>query len=213
VCVPRFAATGDNSQKKSLRYAEQLDPEVQRERKAWRKRINGVNPQRFKFLDQSNAKTNMIRLYGRAPRGKRAVDYVPDGRWESLTMVAALGHDGKTIPMVYEGGTDVLAMQTFVECWLVPALKPGDIVAMDNLSSHHHPEVVSAIEVTGAEVWFLPRYSPDYNPIEQMWSKVKSQLRKAAARSKKHLIRAIGQALKTVTTQDAAGWFACAGYQ
>lgn len=172
-----------------------------------------MNPKRFKFLDQSNAKTNMTRLYGRAPRGKRVVDHVPDGRWESLTMLAALGHDGTTVPMVYPGGTDVSAMQTFVERWLAPTLKSGDIVAMDNLSSHHHPEVVAAIEATGAEVWFLPRYSPDYNPIEQMWSKVKSHLRKAAARSKKALVHAIGRALKTITTQDAAGWFECAGYQ
>lgn len=171
-----------------------------------------MDPKRLRFLDQSNAKTNMTRLYGRAPRGKRVVDHVPDGRWESLTMMAVLEHDGTTIPMVYKGGTDISAMGAFVEHHLAPTLEPGDIVVMDNLSSHHNAEVVAAIEATGAEVWFLPRYSPDYNPIEQMWSKVKSHLRNAAARSEKALIRAIGQALEAITPQDAAGWFANAGY-
>ena len=164
------------------------------------------------FLDESNAKTTMTRLYGRAPRGERVKDYVPDGRWHSMTMLTALRHDGTTTAMVYEGGTDIMAMQTFAESFFKATLKPGDIVAMDNLTSHRNPEVVAAIEATGAEVWFLPRYSPDYNPIEEMWSKVKSYLRKVAARTEDALIQAIREALENVTAQDAAGWYGHSGY-
>ena len=105
-----------------------------------------------------------------------------------------------------------MAMQTYVEIFLATTLGPGDIVAMDNLSSHKNVEVIAMIEATGAEVWFLPRYSPDYNPIEEMWSKVKAYLRKVEARSRKALINAIGKALESVTAQDAAGWFAHCGY-
>jgi len=171
-----------------------------------------MDPQRLVFLDESGAKTNMTRLYGRALRGERVVDYVPDGRWESLTMLSALRVNGNTVAMVYQGGTDILAMQTYVESFLATTLKAGDIVVMDNLSSHRNAEVVGMIEATRAEVWFLPRYSPDYNPIEEMWSKIKACLRKVKARSRKKLINAIGKAHESVTAQDAAGWFAHCGY-
>jgi len=154
----------------------------------------------------------MTRLYGRAVRGKRVVDYVPDGRWESVTMLSTIRYDGTAMALVYEGGTDAAAMQTFVEEQVVNSLKPTDILVMDNLSSHHDPDVIAAVEATGAQVWFLPRYSPDYNPIEEMWSKVKAYLKKVKARTKATLIRAIGDALNTVTSQDAAGWFGNAGY-
>lgn len=154
----------------------------------------------------------MTRLYGRAPRGERVVDYVPDGRWESVTMLSTIRYDGTAVALVYEGGTDALAMQTFVEGQLVSSLEPGDILVMDNLSSHHNADVIAAVEATGADVWFLPRYSPDYNPIEEMWSKVKAYLKKVKARTKKALIRAIGDALRTVTHQDAVGWFGDSGY-
>ncbi len=154
----------------------------------------------------------MTRLYGRAPCGERVIDHVPDGRWESLTMLSALRYDGRTTAMVYEGGTDILAMQTYVEVFLATTLGPGDIMVMDNLSSHKNAEVVAMIEATGAEVWFLPRYSPDYNPIEEMWSKVKAYLRKVEARSRKTLINAIGKAHESVTAQDAVGWFEHCGY-
>ena len=130
-----------------------------------------MDPKRFVFLDESNAKTNMTRLYGRALRGERVIDYVPDGRWESLTMLSALRYDGSTTAMVYEGGTDILAMQTYVESFLAATLGPGDIVAMDNLSIHRNTEVVAMIVATGAEVWVLPRYSSAYHPIEDIWAK------------------------------------------
>ena len=153
----------------------------------------------------------MTRLYGRALRGERVVEYVPDGRWESMTMLSALRYDGTTTAMVYEGGTDVPAMLAFVEDILFPTLYPGDIVAMDNLSSHRDVSVIAAIEAAGAEVWFLPRYSPDYNPIEHMWSKVKAFLRKVKARTGEMLIQVIANALQAVTATDAANWFADCG--
>lgn len=171
-----------------------------------------MDPTRFVFLDESNAKTNMTRLYGRAPRGERVTDFVPDGRWEALTMLSALRYDGSTTAMVYEGGTDVLAMQTYVESFLAKTLGAGDLVVMDNLSSHRNAGVISMIEATGAKVWFLPPYSPDYNPIEEMWSKVKAYLRKVGARSMKALIHAIGKAHESITAQDAIGWFNHCGY-
>ena len=114
--------------------------------------------------------------------------------------------------MVTEGATNTLVFHGFVESFLVPALRQGDIVVMDNLSSHKANCVVEAIEAVGAEVWYLPPYSPDFNPIELMWSKVKSQLRSIAARTKRTLVTAIGKALKAVTLDDLAGWFAHDGY-
>ena len=135
-------------------------------------------PDALSFLMKATPRQTMTRLYGRTPRGERVGDYIPDGRWESLTTLSTIRYDGTTIAMVYEGRTDAAAMQAFVAAQLADALKPGDILVMDNLSSHHNPDVMAAVEATGADVWFLPRYSPDCNPIEEMWSKVKAYLRK-----------------------------------
>jgi transposase len=198
--------------KKSLTCSEQQDPKVQRQRAAWRRRVAGVDAQRLKFLDQTNAKTTLTRLYGRAPRGQRVREYVPDGRWESLTLMGTLGFAGDTTAFLYAGGTDVMAMLAFVEEILGPQLRPGDIVVMDRLSSHLDPGVVAAVEATGAEAWHLPPYSHDLNPIEQMWSKIKAYLRKVKPRDMEGLISAIADALRTVSAQDAANWFAHCGY-
>lgn len=183
------------------------------QREAWRERTAGIDPGRFVFLDQSQARTNMARRYGRSRRGERVVDHVAQRHWSSTTMLSALRRDGNTPTMVYEGGTDAMAMRTFIDWQLAETLGPGDIVALDNLAAHKTSEVVEAIEATGAEVWFLPPYSPDLSPIELMWSKVKSSLRKTAARTKDALSQAIGQALRTVDAADAAGWFAHCGYR
>lgn len=210
--LPRLAAAADHAQKKSLASAEQQDPNVQRQRAAWRRKIAGVDPRRFKFLDQTGAKTTLTRLYGRALRGQRVREYVPDGRWQSLTLMGTLGFQGDTTAFAYDGGTDVLALLTYVEAILGPALGPGDIVVLDRLSSHLDPQVITAIEATGAEVWHLPPYSHDLNPIEQMWSKVKAYLRKVKPRDTEALLAAIAEALKSVTAQDAADWFVHCGY-
>jgi transposase len=199
--------------KKSLRPQEPLDPEVVAQRLEGCERAAGIDPDRFVFLDESNAKTTMTRAYGRAPRGERVVDHVPDGRYHWTTMMGAVRRDGTVAAMVYEGGTDVAAMEAFAGGDLRGIVRPGDIVVMDNLSSHKNAGVVAAIERTGASVWHLPPYSPDFNPIEQMWSKVKEILRSLAARTAETLLEAIGVALRAVTARDAENWFAHCGYR
>ncbi len=154
----------------------------------------------------------MSRRYGRALAGRRLVDAVPGGHWNTTTMISAIRQEGVATAMVTEGATNSLVFGGFVESFLVPVLRPGDIVVMDNLSSHKTRFVVEAIEAVGAEVWYLPPYSPDFNPIELMWSKVKNHLRSIAARTKRTLITAIGKALRHITPADAAGWLTHAGY-
>jgi transposase len=165
------------------------------------------------FLDESGAKTNMSRLYGWGLEGERVVDNVPGGHWGTTTMISAMRQDGVATAMVTEGATNTLVFGGFVESFLVPVLRPGDIVVMDNLSSHKASLVAPAIEAVGAEVWYLPPYSPDFNPIEMMWSKVKAQLRSIAARTKRTLITAIGTALRSITPSDTAAWLTHAGYR
>ena len=154
----------------------------------------------------------MTRRYGRAPRGERVVDHVPAGKYHSTTMLGALRHDGTIAAMVYEGGTDVAVMEAFAKGDLRRILRPGDIVVMDNLSAHKDASVVAAIESAGAIACYLPPYSPDLNPIEAMWSKVKDILRSLKARTAEALLDAIGVALRAVTVTDAESWFAHCGY-
>jgi transposase len=171
-----------------------------------------IDPDRLVFLDESNAKTTMTRRYGRAPRGERVVDHVPAGEYHSTTVLGALRQDGTIAAMVYEGGTNVAVMQAFAAGQLQTILRPKDIVVMDNLAAHKDQRVIAAIESAGAIACFLPPYSPDLNPIEKMWSKVKEILRSAEARTAEALLDAIGMALRAVTTDDAEGWFAHCGY-
>lgn len=186
---------------------------MQRQRKAWQRRVKDIEPARFKFLDQTNAKTTLTRVFGRARRGQRVREYVPDGRWESLTLMGTLGYWGDTTALTYAGGTDVAAMVTFLEEVLAPALDREHIVVLDRLSSHMDPQVAKAVRRTGAKLWHLPPYSHDLNPIEKMWSKIKAYLRKVKARETDTLIAAIGDALKTITAEDAQGWFSHCGYK
>ena len=206
------AAIADYAKKKSLISAEQQDPRVQKEREEWKRKTADVDPRCLKFLDQTNAKTTMTRLYGRAPRGQRVREFVPDGRWKSLTLMGTLGYAGDTTAFTYEGGTDVMAMLTFVEGILGLELRRGHILVLDRLASHLEPTVVAAIKKTGAQVWHLPPYSHDFNPIEQMWSKVKAYLRKMKPRDNDSLNVTIAEALNTVTATDAMNWFAHCGY-
>lgn len=154
----------------------------------------------------------MTRRYGRAPRGERVIDHVPAGKYHSTTMLGALRQDGTIAAMVYEGGTDAAVMRAFAEGELRRILRPGDIVVMDNLSAHKDARVIAAIESAGAIACYLPPYSPDFNPIEEMWSKVKEILRSLKARTAEALLDAIGMALRAVTATDAEGWFAHCGY-
>lgn len=167
---------------------------------------------RLVFLDESGAKTNMTRLRGRAPRGQRVHDSAPAGHWCATTMISSIRLDGSTACMTLDGATDAEAFRAYVESVLIPALKPGDLVVMDNLSPHKTSGTIALIETAGARVRFLPAYSPDLNPIEKMWSKVKEFLRSAKARTEAALWAAIAAALAAVTSADAAGWFASCGY-
>lgn len=164
------------------------------------------------FLDESGAKTNMTRLRGRAPRGRRLHAAAPCGRWQSTTMISSIRLDGTTACMHLAGAADTAAFVTYIEQVLCPTLKPGDIVVMDNLSVHKSPEVQRLVEAVGAEVRFLPAYSPDLNPIEKMWSKIKNSLRSLEARTPAQLDEAISIAFSKVTAKDAMGWFASCGY-
>ena len=202
----------DTPIKKTLHASEQQREDVVEARKQWKAEQPKVESRRLVFIDESGAKTNMTRLYGRALKGKRANDYAPHGHFCTTTMISSIRHDGKTECMTIEGSTTAEVFRSYVEKFLVPTLKPGDIVVMDNLSSHKDKTAQKLIEEVGAQVRFLPPYSPDLNPIEKMWSKVKSILRSIKARTNETLFDAIGFALKCVTPQDAIGWFNSCGY-
>lgn len=181
-------------------------------RDQWRADAQEVDPRRFRFIDESGAKTNMVRMHGRCPRGQRLLSSAPGGHWKTTTMIAAIGLDGVHAPFALDGGTDGEAFLLYVEKILLPTLKGGEIVVLDNLSSHKLPRVAQLIESAGAEVWYLPPYSPDLNPIENMWSKVKQSLRSIAARTFDSLVDAIGTAFNQVAASDLIGWFNHCGY-
>lgn len=164
------------------------------------------------FIDEAGAKTNMIRMYGRAMKGKRVYDYAPHAHWSATTMISSIRYNGETACMVVESSTTSRVFRAYVEHVLVPALKNGDTVILDNLSSHKDEDSIAIIEKTGAQVRFLPPYSPDMNPIEKMWSKVKQILRGAKARSREALLDSISFALSCVTESDSIGWFGSCGY-
>lgn len=154
----------------------------------------------------------MTRLRGRSLRGKRLHASAPCGRWQATTMIGSVRQDGSTACMTIEGAINAEVFRIYVRDVLLPTLKAGDILVMDNLSSHKDKEALAILREAGVTVRFLPAYSPDYNPIEMMWSKVKALLRKAEARTNETLLRAIGNALDQVTGKDASHWFAHCGY-
>ena len=154
----------------------------------------------------------MTRLRGRAPRGQRLVMGCPHGRWTTTTMVSSVRLDGTSACMTIAGATDTEVFHAYVREVLVPTLRPADIVVLDNLRAHKSEATLALITAAGAQTRFLPAYSPDLNPIEMMWSKVKTLLRAAGARSHSALLRAIAQALAAVTAEDARNWFAHCGY-
>lgn len=154
----------------------------------------------------------MARTHGRAPRGERLRSPIPHGHWKTTTFVAALRTSGMVAPMVLDGPINGVAFQAYVDQVLVPDLEPGDIVVMDNLGSHKGAGVRAAIEAAGASLLYLPPYSPDFNPIENAFAKLKAMLRKAAERTVDGLWNAIGRIIDTVTPEECANYFAAAGY-
>ena len=164
------------------------------------------------FLDESGAKTNLTRLRGRAQRGQRVHASCPHGHWQTTTMIGALRLEGPSACVSIEGATDTEVFETYLRDALCPTLRPGDVVVMDNLSPHKGAKALALIAQAGAQVRFLPAYSPDLNPIEPMWSKVKAGLRTAEARTQPSLLEAITASLGTITSQDARNWFVHCGY-
>jgi transposase len=201
---------GITRKKKTLHATEQDRPEVQEERRSFLEEVEPIEPKRLVFVDETGVTTAMTPAYGRAPSGERVEASAP-ASWQSVTVIAAIGLDGIRAPLAFPGGTDAATFQTYVEQVLVPALREGDVVIFDNLAAHLRPEVTEAIERAGASVLPLPPYSPDFNPIEEMFSKFKECLRRLGVRTKDHLYDAIGEALREVTIQDILGWFRQAG--
>jgi putative transposase len=163
--------------------SERDRPDVARRRRQWTNRQNRIDPERLVFIDETWTKTNMEPLRGWAPRGERLVAKVPHGHWKTMTFIAALRHDRIEAPWVLDGPINAEAFKTYVEKVLVPTLQLDDLVIMDNLGSHKGKAVRRAIRSAGAKLFFLPKYSPDLNPIEQLFAKLKHWLRKAAKRS------------------------------
>lgn len=154
----------------------------------------------------------MTRLYGRASKGRRCHDKAPDGRWESVTVLSSIRLDGETESLMFEGAVDRKMFEAYIEQVLGLTLRAGDIVIMDNLSSHKSQIAQDFVESRSANYLFLPAYSPDFNPIEKMWSKVKQILRSIKARTQEELYAAVAKALSMVTADDAQGWFESCGY-
>jgi transposase len=185
---------------------------VAADRQAWRTTQPDLDPERLVFVDETGASTKMARLYGRAMQGQRCIAAIPHGHWKTTTFVGGLRLSGMTAPMVLDGAMNGPAFLAWVEQMLVPTLATGDIVIMDNLPAHKPAAVRAAIEACGAELRYLPPYSPDLNPIEMAYSKLKAALKKAAARTLETLLAAIAAAIPNITGEDCRGYFTAAGY-
>jgi putative transposase len=192
--------------------AEQERPDVARRRSQWALYRGRIDPTRLVFIDETWTKTNMAPLRGWAPVGQRIKAKVPHGHWKTMTFLAALRHDGITAPWLIDGPINGERFRLYVETVLAPTLQPGDIVVMDNLGSHKGKAVRRAIRKVGAKLIFLPKYSPDLNPIEQFFAKLKHWLRKAAKRTVETVCQAIGEILDRTTPHECSNYFANAGY-
>ena len=170
------------------------------------------DPARLVFIDETSTNTAMVRLRGRAPRGERLVDYAPHGAWKTVTFVGALRQRGMTAPFVIEGAMNGPMFLAYVTQCLVPTLKPGETVLMDNLPVHKVAAVAEAIEAAGATLIYLPKYSPDLNPIELAFSKLKAHLRKAAEHTIPRLLRRIGRVVTDFSARECRNFFRHAGY-
>ncbi len=199
-------------QKKSLIAAEQDRPDVAAARAAWRVNQWGFDPDRLVFIDETWAKTNMTRLRGWCPVGERLTAKVPHGHWQTTTLIAALDCCGMRCSMALDGAVNADAFESFTQQVLIPSLRPGDTVVMDNLSSHKRPRTRQLIQSAGATLLYLPPYSPDLNPIEMAFSKLKHLLRSAGHRTMNALWQDVQRLLDRITTADATGFFNHCGY-
>jgi transposase len=193
--------------------SEQQRPDVARRRQAWFDAQPDLDPEHLVFIDESGATTKMARLRGRAPRGQRCRAPVPHGHWKTTTFVGALRLTGMTAPMVLDGPMTGPAFLAYVQQVLAPTLDARTTVIMDNLPAHKVAGVRTAIEATGARMQLLPPYSPDFNPIENAFAKLKALLRRAAARTIPDLWDAIRDALPLFTPSECANYFTACGYE
>jgi len=209
--VDRFCARHNLSFKKTAHAAEQERADVKAARGVWKARQPSLDPTRLVFIDETGTTTNMARLCGRCNRGQRLVSSIPHGHWKTTTFVAGLCHDRIRAPCVVDGPMDGMTFIAYVEQFLAPTLGPGQIVVMDNLPAHKVLGVREAIEATGAELWLLPAYSPDLNPIELFFSKLKARLRKANKRAVDDLWHHIGEIVQNLKPEECARYLAHCG--
>jgi transposase len=198
--------------KKSVRAAEQERADVARARRRWMREQGLFDPARLVFVDETAVSTNMARLRGRCERAERLIAHVPQGHWQTITFVAGLRQDGIVAPFVINGSMNGASFLAYLEQCLVPTLKSDDVVIIDNLTAHHVAGVREAIETAGATLRYLPQYSPDLDPIEMAFAKIKALLRKAAARSVRGLWHRLGSLIQTFSPQECANFLRHAGY-
>jgi transposase len=210
--VALFPAARDHAEKKTGHAVEQDRPDVLKQRQDWFDGQFDLDPERLVFIDETWTATNMARSHGRCRRGERLRMGFPHGHRKTTTLVAGLRKTGMVAPMTLDGPINGDWFEAYVRHVLIPTLLPGDVVIMDNLSSHKRASVHEMIEAAGAELWFLPPYSPDFNPIEMAFAKLKALLRKAAERTVDGLWNAIGRFIDRFTPQECANYFAACGY-
>ena len=203
----------DHIQKKTAHASEQAREDVAARREAWFDLQPELDPAKLIFIDETGATTKMARLRGRSPRGERCRAAVPHGHWKTTTLVAGLRLGGLMAPMIVDGAMNGDAFTAYAESFLAPTLAPGDVVIMDNLPAHKVSGARAAIERAGASLMFLPPYSPDFNPIEQVFAKIKALLRKAATRTLDDLEAAIASALDAFLPDECANYFTNSGYE
>ncbi len=200
--------TGLDAQKKTLSASERDEAA----RAAWSEQARQLESRQLVFVDECSSTVALTPLYARAPRGERAVGKVPRNYGANTTLMASLSLQGMGEALVWQGATDAATFEAYIQQMLAPSLQCGQIVVMDNLSSHQGERVRKAIEARGCQLLFLPTYSPDYSPIEGAFSKLKTFLRRVGARTQESLLEAIAQGLLTITPADALGWFTHCGY-
>jgi transposase len=207
-----FCGAKDCGSKKTLFALEQARSDIARRRRRWRSWQAGLDPRRLVFIDETWIKTNMAPLRGWGPKGERVRGFAPHGHWRTLTFLGALRCDRLTAPCVFDGPINGECFRAYVEQQLVPVLKPGDIVIMDNLGSHKSATLRRIIRNAGARLWYLPPYSPDLNPIEQAFAKIKHWMRIAQKRTLEDTWRSIGDLVTTIQPTECTNYFANAGY-
>lgn len=205
---PRYQTSRLDAKKKTLGANERN----QEARSAWQEQLSSLDAKQLVVIDECGSNIALTPLYARAPKGMRARGSAPRNRGKNTTLIAALTWSGMGESMIIEGSANALAFEQYVEEILAPSLKAGQIVIMDNLAAHKGKKIVDLIQAKGCQLLFLPGYSPDFSPIEETFSKLKTYLRRVGARTREALQEAICQALLTVTAQDAQGWFRHCGY-